>query len=209
MRRFGVARGTVRQALRRLREQGWVEPQRGIGTRVIDQRRGASLTLDDRLHSTRQVVAGSVMRVLSRQRIAGSAGLVDQIRISRLRLQGRRALWLTTAKLPAWLAEGFTDVQFASFTIVELLESAGQRIVRTSEDIGATVAGSRTASLLGIAVGAPLIDYRRELFGVDGVLLCAHRNLIPPERHRIKLILRAEPDSTTMSVTADHGRQLG
>ena len=204
---FGVSRGTVRRALLTLAQQGWIERLHGRGTRV-SARIGEKIgTIEGRLRDAREVLAGSAMRVISIDRLYDTVGAPELVRVVRLRSRVDHALWLTTATLPVSIADKFTADDYSRCTMVELLEAAGCRVVRTGEDVGAVLAFPEAAAILNVAVGSALIDYRRDLFDIDGELLCTHRNLIPPDRHRIKLSLVAEDSDAFDDDEALGGRE--
>ncbi|HZD64661.1 MAG TPA: GntR family transcriptional regulator [Acidimicrobiales bacterium] len=118
---YGVSRHTVREALRRLVAEGWLERQRGFGTTVrrpeFEQPLGSLYSLF-RVIEAQGVPQTSSVRALEERVdpvVAHRLGLPDDARLvhlERLRLVGGRPLALDQVWLPADLARPILEADF-------------------------------------------------------------------------------------------------
>jgi len=134
--RYGVSRQTVREAVRRLSEEGLLERERGRGTRVraFEQVGGSLESLYEQIEAqgaaqrsivrAREVVADAA--VARRLRLPANAQLV---RIERLRLADEEPLALDRAWLPARIAHGLLDADLTRTGLyVELARLCGVEV---------------------------------------------------------------------------------
>ena len=170
---FGVAIGTIRKAVDSLVAQGALVRRQGKGTfvRSHDGRRlmfhffhvvgadGSKAYPDVR----------TVSFTRGRANAGESAALAiapDErvVRIRNLLSLGEQPVIVDDITLPASLYPGLTERIFAARdnTIYHLYQSRyGINVLRTDERLRAVLAGGATASLLGLAAGAPLLEIRR------------------------------------------------
>jgi GntR family transcriptional regulator len=193
---FGVSRITVRRALSDLADAGLIERRHGVGSFVTDTASPARVeSSNSYLEGLRQVEfetevdvvelgVGALPRTVSEQLDAADKGL-HVLRVRRERRTGE-PLMITEAWLPVELADTVTEEALARAPLHQLLADAGVNLRSLQHEITAEIAGPRTASLLGTAIGAPLIRVNRVAFTADG----AHHVLsitMSPNRSRIVL----------------------
>jgi GntR family transcriptional regulator len=170
---LGVSRGTVRSGISKLVFEGVLERRAGVGTRVC-QRRGESGIRAWRSF-TREMAANGITVQNFRLDYRASGPSAEAVRGLQL-----------TAKGPIWRLErvrGWNDVPVLHSTswfhprlglkgdedftspLYETLEKAtGVRPRRAREEFLATVADARTARLLEVAKGRPLLLRRHTVF---------------------------------------------
>ena len=176
--RFGVSRATVREAVRGLVEAGYVTRRRGSGSYVAERRRmphGLDSTLSY-LAMIESAGAHAGMRVLRRgvraeqrrrRAIAaqqGREGAGGRARANRRRPAGdllARPHPRAAAAQPTWICRSLDPSLFA------LLSSSGHAADHATATLRAVASTSRTAKVLGVRRGKPLlyieeIDYDRD-----------------------------------------------
>ena len=172
-REYGVSRNTVREALRRLRDEGAVIAERGRRPRVapaplIEQPLGATYTLYDAVSAAgldqQSVVLARDTRVDAE--VARELGLepaTPLFYLERLRLADGEPLALDRVWLPADVGEPLEDVDYGHTALyTELRRRAGVRLSAGREQIRALVPDESDRALLGLpADGAALAITRR------------------------------------------------
>jgi len=173
-RRFGISRHTVREALRRLREDDLVVTRQGAATVVIPRRAGDSYRHD--VNSINDLVSWA----------AGRRFLISSIEMIRLdeALAARTGLtagerWLAVrgfghmegATDPVCWAEYYIHRKFAavgrllqrhSGPIFPLIEDRfGQSVIEVHQEIGATLIAPALAQGLKVRPGAAALEVRR------------------------------------------------
>lgn len=176
---YGVSRHTVREALRSLRDDGFVTAARGRAPRVtpaaaIEQPLGAlySLFASTEAAGLSQV---SVVRVLDTRADGvvaerlGLDGSVPLLHLERLRLAGGEPLAIDRVWLPATLACALLTADFTRTGLyVELARRCGVRVNGGEEHLKAVVPSAAEQRLLGIDAGVAALAIDR-LGLVDGV----------------------------------------
>ncbi len=173
---YGVSRQTVREALRRLVDDGTVERTRGRGTSVtrgrISQRLGVQYSLFRSLESQGVEQRSETLRAtIDRDaEAAGHLGLdadIDLVVIARLRLADAQPLALDTVWLPATLARPLLDSDWSRTALYDELEQrCGIALDGGWERIRPVVADDRQRELLQI--GADVAGFRVERRGRAG-----------------------------------------
>lgn len=158
---YQVSRHTVREALRRLREDGVVVAERGRAPRLaevpeIEQPLGALYSLFASVEAA-GLEQRSVVRALDVRadgRVAARLGLEEGtplFHLERLRLAGGEPLAVDTVWLPAALASPLLDADFTHTALYdELAERTGIRIGGGEERLRAVVPSPAERELLGI-----------------------------------------------------------
>jgi GntR family transcriptional regulator len=173
---FGVSRITVRRALADLAEAGLIERRHGVGSFVAERPPQGHELGGSYLDELRQVefetevdVVECDVRALPPAVAARWDARDTALHILRVRRERRTGepLMITEAWLPAELAGVVTESALAQAPLYRILADAGVNLERIDHEMTAEIAGPRTASLLGTAIGAPLIRVNRIAFA-DG-----------------------------------------
>jgi GntR family transcriptional regulator len=173
----GVSLMTARQALHGLELQGVVERRRGSGTFVapLSVRYNKLLSTTELMSSRGLAVESKILyadAVPPQPEIAARLGIPAQtplLKLERLRQVGSEPLALETNLLPA--AEYRDLGQAVSKTgslFTALQQNYGIEIAYSDEDIDATPADPRTAELLSIPGGAPVLRIRQLFYTKTG-----------------------------------------
>ena len=172
-RAFGVAIGTIRKAVDSLvAEQALVRHQ-GKGT-FVTEHDGSRLLFHffhivgrDGHKAYPEVRTESFRRDRADAAAAAALGIAPRENVIRIRnvlsLDGRPRI-VDEITLPAALFPGLNEKIFRARgnTIYHLYQSRyGINVLRTDERLRAVLADAREAELLGVAVGAPLLEIRR------------------------------------------------
>lgn len=161
---YGVSRHTVREALRRLRDDGRVLAERGRAPRLapaqeIDQPVGALYSLFASVEAA-GLAQRSVVRVLDARTdgvVAARLGLDGSARLlhlERLRLAGEEPLALDRVWLPYDLAAPLLEADFTRTALYDELDRrAGVRLTGGEEQVRAVVPGPAERDVLGCPDG--------------------------------------------------------
>lgn len=217
--RFGVSRHTLREAVRRLCEQGLVARHQGIGTRVLSARPapqryvaalGSLQELMQYTQRTRLVLLGQRTRV-------ADAELARELQCE----TGERWLEGEACRYPvATEVDGVAPAQgevplvhmhiyvrpeaqglFADlargdawvFGLVE--EHGGEPIVEARQVVGALAMPAASARLLGVRARSPALKVRRYYLGRGGRLLSVSLNVYPADRFELATSWRLTDDA--------------
>jgi len=197
---FGVSKITLRQALQKLSDLGYIRREQGRGTFVSGPKFGQgprelmSFTEEMRRH---HVLASS--RVLDKTVMEADVVTAEHLRIPpnasvlvlrRLRLADGEPTGVQTAHIPLDLAPGLIDEDFENASLYALLETRyGLLPTRAHEQYFAVSADVISADLLGITPGAPVFAAERTTFSADGKPLEFTRSVMRGDRYSIALNL--------------------
>lgn len=212
--RFGVSRHTLREAVRKLCEQGLVTRHQGIGTRVRaasapPQRYVAALgSLQELMQYTQQ----TRLRLLAQRDVVADTALARQLRCE----PGERWIEAEACRYPAggsgdapplvhmhiYLrpeARGLlAELESGSAWVFGLVEKhGGERIVEAHQVVGAVAMPAASARVLGVRPRAPGLQVRRYYLGRGGRLLSVSLNLYPADRFELATQWRLESDPAT------------
>ncbi len=207
--RFGVSRHTLREAVRKLCEQGLVTRHQGIGTRVKaasapPQRYLASLgSLQELMQYTQQ----TRLKRLSHRPVVADAALARQLRCA----PGEAWLEVEACRYPA---EGdvplvhmhiylrpeaagiLADLDDGSAWVFGLVEKhGGERITEAQQVVGALAMPATSARVLGVKPRTPGLLVRRYYLGRGARLLSVSLNLYPAERFELATHWRLESEA--------------
>ncbi|MCP1336740.1 GntR family transcriptional regulator [Futiania mangrovi] len=201
--RFAVSRYTVREALRRLQEMGFVERRQGMGTVLIsDQGSGQFVNSISRLDELLQYASSTRLEILSIDRIVLQGDQARRLhceagtqwyRISALRRS-------EVANEPLGYSEIYVDPEFegvlarvgaerkAVYAMIE--QDYGVRIREVQQDIEAAAADLNMASRLSVAADDPLLIIARRYYSEEGRLVEMSLNTHPGGRFRYEMTLQ-------------------
>lgn len=183
---YGVSRGTIRNALRPLRETGSVTAARGKKPRVIVGGMGSTFGPVYSLVASVQESGMSQRSVVLDRRIVTdpvTAGLLslppteELLKLSRLRLADDEPFAVDHVWLPADRVRPLLDVDFAETALYkELRERCGITVDGGLEELRADTATPLDVERLGCALGAPMFRIQRIGYhrGTAIELRCSH-----------------------------------
>jgi DNA-binding GntR family transcriptional regulator len=205
--RFSVSRYTVREALRRLREDNLVSSRQGAGTVVVPRRTSGAYAHD--VMSINDLVSWSVDKrfaiesmemVVLDEKLASRTGLASGDERLAVRGFGHEE----GVKVPVCWAEYYIHRNFAAVgrllqrhtgPIFPLIEDLfGQRIVEVHQDIGATLIGSALAGPLKVKAGSAALEVRRSYQSTNGEIAQVTISTHPASRFRHSMTMRRVND---------------
>jgi DNA-binding GntR family transcriptional regulator len=166
--RLQVSRITLRRALRELAGDGLIEPSPGRGWQVTEKRLGEpanalmSFTalgeergLRPSAHVLRHDVRAATIDESEALRVAPGSQVLD---LERLRYLDDVAIAVNSAIVPLSRAPGIETVDFTTASLFRTLEErCGVTAMRSDSTAQAEAADERSARLLGLEVGRPLM----------------------------------------------------
>ena len=191
---YKVSRSTVREAIRYLRSEGYIESRQGKGTFVVSREHFESLTSHRFSLATRIADTGEteVAELISRQRarnteMAERLGLetasfcvIERVRGSRL-----QRLALERAYFPGWLdITSIADAELVKGSMYQVIqEHFGLPVTSGVDEVSSSLAGSYEAQLLGVPEGSPLLTVERTAYSYH-LLIEFRSTLLVPDRVR-------------------------
>ncbi|MDI1463454.1 GntR family transcriptional regulator [Catellatospora sp. KI3] len=175
--RYEVSRATVREAMRRLEEEGWVYRQQGSGTYVSDPAtisKNLALTSFTEDMRARRLTPGS--KLLSYTRVPASADVARDLNLSpgapvihieRLRLADGSPMCVEQVWVRADILRD-ADETAVTGSLYETLAALGAEPHHADQVIAATVVEPRQADLLGVAAFSPALRVTRITFDAAG-----------------------------------------
>lgn len=175
--RFGVSRATVREAVTSLVEAGYVTRRHGSGSYVSERRRMPH-GLDSTLSYLAMIESAGVragMRVLDA--VLEQSSKIDSplqlsqgdtvLAVERVRTADDQPVIYSRDRIPARLLRADLDLQNLDPSLFGLLSSSGHAADHATATLRAVASTSRTAKVLGVRRGKPLlyieeIDYDRD-----------------------------------------------
>jgi GntR family transcriptional regulator len=174
---FGVSQGTARKAIGDLASEGLVVRRQGRGTFVVEHTPAHVLfrffNLFDGngnpvIPDSRDVKVSSALADDGECKALGLDRDDHVIRISRTRTRDGVPLMVERIALPEALFPGLAAQTEMPNTLYDLFQKAyGVLVTRTDDRLSATAADAETAAVLGIAIGAPLLQIDRIAFGLE------------------------------------------
>jgi GntR family transcriptional regulator len=201
--RFSCSRYTVREALRRLREDNLVSSRQGAGTTVAPQATAGTYAHD--VMSINDLVAwsaGKTFEIDSMEMIT-----LDEKLASRLGLK-RGEQWLAVlgyghmdgVKPPVCGAEYYINKRFAAVgrllqrhngPIFPLIEDLfGQRVVEVHQEIGATLISPALAEQTKVKAGSAALEVRRSYVTATNDIAQVTISTHPATRYRHSMTMR-------------------
>ncbi len=172
---FGVSRITIRKAIDMLVDEKLVVRQQGLGTFVVKDLAAAPITGDmqqllrkvQRLDKNTQIVDTALEDVVADAAIAKDLALAADshvLRATHLRLLDGQPIGYVEACVPAALGLSFTTSELRQHPLLILLEKKGVKVSAADQLIGAALADTRMARMLGTTVGAALVKIQLIVF---------------------------------------------
>ncbi len=176
-RAYEVSLMTARHALAELEREGLVDRRRGAGTFVappkIHFNRLASFT--EQMASRGLPARSRILcaRIVEEEPEAAARLAVPAhskvVKVERLRQSGEQPFALETCYLPAADFGGMLDLSLDRRSLFDILEREyGITLAYADEEVDATAAGARTAELLEIHPGAPVLRIRQAIYSTQG-----------------------------------------
>lgn len=208
---FGVARVTVRNALRRLEDQGLVVRKQRRGTAAISGRGAAQrrrLLRDDldkfldrgRKDERKVIGCGSVLAtplVADALRLARGEPV---LRVVRTRSDGATRLTYTEAFVPIRLAPGITRAALARKSFVQVLEESGVKIGTAEQSISSEGAHRPASAALGVPLHSPVLKLTRVIYDQDGLPAQLLLGWYRADRFELRMRLSRADDATRVWV---------
>jgi GntR family transcriptional regulator len=169
---FGASRVTIRKALDALQSEGLVVREHGRGTFTRSERasRPVSADVTGLLENLLALGLRTHVRVLEFGYVPAPEAVAEVLRVApgtilqravRLRRYRQRPFSLATTWVIERVGRNWTRADMAKTRLLTLLDQAGVVVVSANQRITATAADVAAASLLGVAVGAPLLRISR------------------------------------------------
>ncbi|WP_298334425.1 GntR family transcriptional regulator [Ferrimicrobium sp.] len=194
--RYKVSRSTVREAIRYLRSEGYLESRQGKGTFVVARESFESL------HNHRFSLAGRIAEsgleevaellwkgLISEPALAHRLGLESEefYLIERLRGSQHERLALERAYLPRANADSFEDVDLTQVgSLYAVLQSGtGITVTAGADEVSAAMPSANEAELLGIAETEPVLVVERTAYSHQE-LVEFRRTILVPARVRFR-----------------------
>jgi GntR family transcriptional regulator len=185
---------TARHALAGLEREGMVERRRGAGTFVAppkihfnklmsytEQMASRSLSASSKLLSLG--VISHEQEIAARLALPGNSRL---IKLERLRLGANEPFALETCYLSEHEFAGLTDAPLDRGSLFSILEhDYGLEIAHADEEIDATAADPRTARLLNVPQGLPILRIRQVIYSMTGKASIYVLGLYRSDRHNL------------------------
>ncbi len=187
---------TARHALAELQREGLVERRRGSGTFVAPPKiHFNKLTSLSEEMASRGLSARS--RVLSSSVIDNANDIAARLAlpatsrllmVERLRQAANEPFALETCYFPADEFANMARVPLERGSLFALLEREhGLELAHADEEIDATAADPRTAELLGVTRGAPLLRIRQIIYSTQGKAILYVLGLYRSDRHTLRI----------------------
>lgn len=206
IKRYGVSRITVRQALDELEAEGAIVRRHGKGTYVAERTIEQDLVrLTDFVEDMELAGLNSSSRVLTFTRESVTPEIAEAlavpvhnevVRVDRLRLANERPIAYDTTWLPLRFGLLLTEDMLASETIYYILEKRYGIPVETGVfNITATTATPEQAALLKSVPNAALLLIQRISYTTGDVPIYLQKRYYRPDRVSYRLALRRHGDT--------------
>jgi GntR family transcriptional regulator len=202
-RMYSVSRVTIRAAMAILESERLIERQHGVGTFVADHVKSSPLhaPVGDLIAHIADIARKTEVRLIELNYVKAplfiqkifstSADAVFQ-RAVRVRSLNKRPLLYITTYLPQHIAKDFTRQELDGTSLSKLLARSGIRLHSGTQVVSAQLSDPTVATLLNVAVGAPLIQVRRQHFDETGQAVEYLELLASPSEFEVRMILDAE-----------------
>ena len=176
--RFGVARGTVRQAVATLRAEGLVTGSQGrqlvVRTTHLTQPFGQLVSFSDwvkalgKVPSSKVIEFGPSTAIVEMAATLRVAPLSTVYHLVRVRCADDEPLMVEHTTFPQWLGEMLIPLDLGAQSIYAELHRRGIIFASARHLIGAVPASHQDASLLGVPPRTPILRVRRQAYAPSG-----------------------------------------
>ena len=188
--RFGVSRITAKRALDELAAEGLVVRQRGRGTTVVGRLPTRPLTANISGLLENLLMLGLKTNVaivefgylVPSEDVRKALDLPEGAEVQRaVRVRSHEGVPLSysTSFVPAAIGRAYDQRDLPTNALLALLERSGILIGSADQTIGAALADTVVAPLLGVRVGSPLLSITRTVFDQNGTAGRAHQHPLP------------------------------
>jgi len=197
--RYGVSRGTIRQALAELVQQGLIYRRQGRGSFVQRPKLEGSVLGSYRLYMSRAPLDARSHVLLCRSRPASkevqrALGLTERegiYELQRIRYVNGTPISLQVSYLPAGLCPGLEKVDLSKEALYTILEREyGVVFQRAEEFIEPVLADARVARYLHIPRGSPVFLVERTSYMADDRVGEFRRGHMRGDLYRYRIDLR-------------------
>lgn len=198
--RYSVSRMTVRQALQKLRQEGLIYHERGVGTfvnnRKIDVHTRNLNGFSDEMISLGLSPSSKVLgmsRELADKQIMHDLDLgngAEVFRLERLRLADDEPMALETTYLPTYLFPKLDEIDLTKNSLYQLLvQNYDIQMHHASEVLEAAAASRFVAQQLGIKTGNPVLIVHRVVFSETNLPIESAHTIYRADRYRATFYL--------------------
>lgn len=198
--RHGVSRMTLRRAVEGLVARGLVERRHGTGTFVSAPRIAQPLTATSFTEDMRRRGLVPSSRVVAADSLAADAVLAERLgvavadpvlRVTRLRLADGEPMAIETLHVAEALVPGLggSDLDGAVSYYEILATRFGHRVARGTQAVEPVIVAPEEAAHLGVAAGAPALQFERVSRDQAGVVVEYVRSVYRGDRYRIQVDL--------------------
>lgn len=177
--RFGVSRITAKRALDELAAEGLVVRQRGRGTTVVGRMPNRPLTanISGLLENLLMLGLKTSVAIIEFDYVAAPEEVraaldlpegAEVQRAVRVRSHDGAPLSYSVSFVPAEIGRAYDRKDLTTTPLLALLERAGILIGSADQTIGAALADTVVAPLLGVRVGSPLLSITRTVSDQNG-----------------------------------------
>jgi len=199
-RQYGVSRVTAKRALNELAAEGLVSRERGRGTLVRFEAPSPPVrgSVEGLLENLLQMGLKTEVRLLDFDYVAASDEIARALgcepgtivqRAVRVRLMEGEPFSHLTTHVPEALGRSYSRAELADRPMLALLERCGVIVSSARQTLTAALADARTAPLLEVQVGAPLLRITRTVFDQDDRAVEHITGLYRPDRYQYQMTL--------------------
>lgn len=201
--RFAVSRATVRDAVLRLLEAGYLERRHGSGTYVTNGPRGShalettvsyTAMIRDAGHEPGETVITKGVRPATELegRLLGLADGEQVVEVERVRLADRRPVIYSRDRIPERLL-GDVAADALDSSLYVILERAGHPVARASAELIPMVANAKLSRLLEIKRGTPLLHVDQVDYDARGRAVMLSHEWHVADAFRVMVNRRSSP----------------
>ena len=215
MQRFDVSRITVRRALTELAIKGLVTRERGRGTTVAVSPPLPNIpsSIEGWLENAKQMADSTTVRLLSFDYLPVENSVATLMKIDkgkvvqravRVRMVGDQPFSYLETCVPEHIGRRYDRSEMGEMSLLELLETAGVRVVSAQQTISAVAADDEVAAALSIYAGAALLAVTRVVIDENGEVVEFIRAHYRPEMYKISMNMEriGEPEGRTWTTQA-------